>query len=147
MAQAGGITGKPASVQISNTITIPPIPGETPAQQEARMKRVFSDEMQRTHRGGSALNGRDDHHVRWAAPQHRDDRARRGNDRDPRSGGRDHRLPIETGSSITDHVRRKPITLSMTVVLSDITDAGPVPGRSVDLVNQLYLAQSDAKVL
>ena len=31
VAQAGGITGKPASVQISNTITIPPIPGETPA--------------------------------------------------------------------------------------------------------------------
>jgi len=50
VAQAGGITGKPASVQISNTITIPPIPGETPAQQEARMKRVFADEMQRTYR-------------------------------------------------------------------------------------------------
>jgi hypothetical protein len=50
VAQAGGITGKPASVQISNTITIPPIPGETPAQQEARMKRVFSEEMQRTYR-------------------------------------------------------------------------------------------------
>lgn len=50
VAQAGGITGKPASVQISNTITIPPIPGETPAQQEERMKRVFSEEMQRTYR-------------------------------------------------------------------------------------------------
>lgn len=50
VAQAGGITGKPASVQISNTITIPPIPGETPAQQEERMKRVFADEMQRTYR-------------------------------------------------------------------------------------------------
>ena len=35
----------------------------------------------------------------------------------------------------------------MTVVLSDITDSGPVPGRSVDLVSQLYLMQSDAKVL
>ena len=35
----------------------------------------------------------------------------------------------------------------MTVVLSDITDSGPVPGRSVDLCNQLYLMQSDAKVL
>ena len=56
-------------------------------------------------------------------------------------------FPIETGSSITDHVRRKPLTLSMTVVLSDITDSGPVPGRSVDLCNQLYLMQSDAKVL
>jgi hypothetical protein len=50
VAQAGGITGKPASVQISNTITIPPIPGETPEQQEARMKRVFDEEMQRTYR-------------------------------------------------------------------------------------------------
>ena len=50
VAQAGGTAGKPASVQISNTITIPPIPGETPAQQEARMKRVFADEMQRTYR-------------------------------------------------------------------------------------------------
>lgn len=50
VAQAGGVSGKPASVQISNTITIPPIPGETPAQQEARMKRVFGEEMQRTYR-------------------------------------------------------------------------------------------------
>jgi len=50
VAQAGGVTGKPANVQISNTITIPPIPGETPAQQEARMKRVFDEEMQRTYR-------------------------------------------------------------------------------------------------
>ncbi len=50
VAQAGGTAGKPASVQISNTITIPPIPGETPAQQEARMKRVFDEEMQRTYR-------------------------------------------------------------------------------------------------
>lgn len=50
VAQAGGITGKPASLSVQNVITIPPIPGETPAQQEARMKRVFSDEMQRTFR-------------------------------------------------------------------------------------------------
>lgn len=56
-------------------------------------------------------------------------------------------FPIETGSTITDHVRRKPLTLAMTVVLSDLTDGGPVPGRSIDLVNQLYLAQSEAKVL
>ena len=56
-------------------------------------------------------------------------------------------FPIETGSTITDHVRRKPLTLAMTVVLSDLTDAGPLPGRSIDLVNQLYLMQSDAKVL
>jgi len=50
VAQASGTAGKPANVQISNTITIPPIPGETPAQQEARMKRVFDEEMQRTYR-------------------------------------------------------------------------------------------------
>lgn len=56
-------------------------------------------------------------------------------------------FPIETGSSITDHVRRKPITLSMTIQLSDITDSGTTPGRSIDIVNQLYLMQSEAKVL
>lgn len=50
VAQAGGTAGKPANVQISNIITIPPIPGETPAQQEARMKRVFDEQMQRTYR-------------------------------------------------------------------------------------------------
>lgn len=50
VAQAGGTAGKPANVQISNTITIPPIPGETPAQQEERMKRVFDERMQQTYR-------------------------------------------------------------------------------------------------